>query len=502
MVNNREQILVDIHMTQIDYVSGERKTQLREGCIVEWISFDPRGLPNELQVSYPEGDSGGYRAHYWVGTEYMREYLGFDRFFDPVLSQFGPAGNTGRVGRRTKSFLRDIRYIFEAVKPFSVDNRINHFCPKTNEEELTVGIFLNNQDKERDKRSWMKPGRAFRRMFPELSDVYLERLVDEFRERFTPANLTLHVGTKPHDFNFAYSREHAPYQNPHTTDGRKSLANSCMRYGFDNLPQHPAEAYASGEFKIVYTTDDNDRVASRCVVWCPPDGTFKVWQAAPIYGVNEHALDLVEKYLDENGATKYEDGSEWSGAKLKAIPHDRGYIAPYLDCNPRSLEVSDCGKHLVCSRYGEIDASDYSGILGGPAYECTCCGGGISEEGAYYNGHCDGCFCEYCFSEENTFCEETQEYWPNDEVVLINSHRYDFYVHQDHLDNYVFVESRNEYWSIDDVETNVEDCDSTWYFVRILDIDDFVWVESESCYYHVDRAPQEPEEEDSDDVAA
>ena len=125
-----------------------------------------------------------------------------------------------------------------------------------------------------------------------------------------------------------------------------------MRYDFDNLPAHPATAYASGDFEIVYTTDQDGYIASRCVVYLNEDGDQK--QAGPIYGVSEQALDIISNHLTAQNTNL--DGL-WDGAKLKRIPYgSSGFIAPYLDPEPRRL--ADDGDHLVVCHRGEIDLSN------------------------------------------------------------------------------------------------------------------------------------------------
>jgi len=143
---------------------------------------------------------------------------------------------------------------------------------------------------------------------------------------------------------------------------------------------HPAEAYASGDFTIVYALDQNDLVAGRCVVYTnnvPP-------QAGPVYGVSEQAIDCIEKRLAQMGARTGHDAS-WIGAWLKRVEYDGGFIGPYLDLTPQSL--LDMDDHLEVSRMGDIDASQYNGILGGHHTSCSQCNENLSEDEYWYSEH-------------------------------------------------------------------------------------------------------------------
>ena len=224
-----------------------------------------------------------------------------------------------------------------------------------------------------------------------------------------------------------------------------------MRYDFDNLPMHPAEAYASGDFTIVYALDQNDLVAGRCVVYTanqPP-------QAGPIYGVSEQAIDCIQERLELMGTDMMHNAS-WKGAKLRRVEYDGGFIGPYLDLTPQSLD--DMGDHLVVASRGEIDASQYNGVLGNHHTTCCQCSERLSEDEYWYSEHTSEHYCESCYYDEHVYCDYWQETVHQDQTYTCwrvgygGQHEsvqvYEGIIH----DGGTFIMcSDHEYWHEDDV---------------------------------------------------
>ena len=129
-----------------------------------------------------------------------------------------------------------------------------------------IKVFQSHKDRDDDREVAMKPGRAISLMFPELDHKTLIGITDGFLQRFAPRKLTVHESTEPAKFYLAYAGEQSENENINTTWARKHMAHSCMRYDFNHLEVHPAEVYASGDFKIIYVLDQDDLVAGRCVV--------------------------------------------------------------------------------------------------------------------------------------------------------------------------------------------------------------------------------------------
>jgi len=308
-----------------------------------------------------------------------------------------------------------------------------------------IALTKSLADKERERRTAMKPGKALRFMFPFLPETAIAAFVDSFREEFPVAELTLHTGESREDFRIAYAGKLAPYENPRTTYLRKSLANSCMRFEFDNLPGHPAESYASGDFRIAYVKDKESRIAGRVVIRvdCEPPA------CAPVYGCSEQAIAALETYLESIGA---EHDESWHGARMLSRRHGGGWILPYLDCEPRAL--SDHGQFLIIDQDGDIEGGETSGIAyESESWQCEGCGCRLDE----YDGHAfrDSLYCESCYEERVGICDHCQdaEAWDDLSAVFTNT-RFgtDELQFCDHCLRHHAVECSNgEYWTEDSV---------------------------------------------------
>lgn len=280
---------------------------------------------------------------------------------------------------------------------------------------VTVWLDQKARDKGRKGRTVMKYGKFLRKLFPTLEDSKIEELVDDYKERFTPPEIEILESDEESGFTEAYAGEIAPFRNLSTTYMRKSLANSCMRgEKFTHLPKHPACAYASGEFTIVYAKDKNNgKIHGRCVVW---HGPYKP-SYGPIYGVCEESINSIESYMKGKG---YREGGYdgWIGANLKAIPHDGGFIAPYLDFTPQRLEEN--GNFLTINPRGDIEADDYSGVLAdGGGCQCENCGDRIDPEYACFIEQTEQTVCDNCYGELTVYSEYEGESILLDDAVEV-----------------------------------------------------------------------------------
>jgi len=279
-----------------------------------------------------------------------------------------------------------------------------------------ISMYQTRKDADNDRQVAMKAGRSFKYIFPELPDSDIEILADAFRERFSLRTFTLKTGTSPDDFTHAYSHDQADMDNPKTTTTRKAIAHSCMRYTFDQLPQHPCSVYGSGDFKIAWLETPSGKIAGRVTV-CT---SYKERpQAGPIYGVCENSINQLQNWLDSINAVGYERGSRWLGARLLAKPYQGGFIGPYLDVTPqRMIECSD-GEYLIIDGCGEVDASTYHGILNGSYTECCECGESLNEDDYYHSEHTGDHYCEHCYHNEHTYCDYICEHVHNSELVEV-----------------------------------------------------------------------------------
>ena len=319
--------------------------------------------------------------------------------------------------------------------------------------EGKVSIYQSLKDMHNDRQIAMKPGRAFSFMFPEFEHKQIIMMTDAYLKEFADRDLTLHQARDAESFKRAYSHEQSHNENIDTTWFRKHLAHSCMRYEFDHLPMHPAEAYASGDFEVVYATDAHGRIAARTNVYVKhPDKP----QAAPIYGVSEQAIDFVYDHLVLRNVEVRDP--DFTGAKLRRVEHDSGgFIAPYLDLVPQALD--DTGTHLVVRHGGEINATDYGGVLNGHYTTCTSCGDGLDEDQYFYSETTDEHYCECCYYNVHFYCEYAGEDIHEDDGIVVyrvmrSGQQSNFRVSRDYVqscDTFLRCDDDDEYWDADDV---------------------------------------------------
>jgi hypothetical protein len=154
---------------------------------------------------------------------------------------------------------------------------------------------------------------------------------------------------------------------------------------------------------------------------------------------------------------KYDEDASWLGARLKRIECDDAFVGPYLDLIPQRL--SDTGDQLVISYSGEVDASVYSGLLGGSYAECTECGRGIDEDDVYHSEYDQECYCESCYYDVHFYCEYAESDTHKSESLecrrLTHSGRTEvFLVCEHHVLNYdsFVLCTDDEWWHVDDVQ--------------------------------------------------
>ena len=428
-------------------------------------SFEP--------VSFLDSEGNRPAAGYvWVGEDkhyvvhphlngfvVKKVYVEDENETDPVLRAWGSYAHLSLWEMPDNRFQKWLERKFINLLSGAYDHnvckiryRLCAFGPRRSERfHPKVSVWQSLENRDNDRVTAMKPARAFALIFPELDHKSIIQLNDEYLQEFAPREFTIHVSKEADDFRLAYAGEQSPNENIDTTPFRKHLAHSCMRYDFDNLPMHPAEAYASGDFTIVYATDQNNLVAGRCVVYTNNESP----QAGPVYGVSEQAIDCIEGRLASMGAQIGHDAS-WIGAKLRRVEYDDAFIGPYLDLTPQSL--TDMGDHLMVHRHGEIDASQYQGVLGGHHTQCCQCSERLSEDDYWYSEHTSEHYCESCYYDEHVFCDYWQETVHVDQTIVCwrvgyNGQHESVQVYEGIVsDGDVFVMcSDHEYWHTDDV---------------------------------------------------
>ena len=406
-------------------------------AVTQYKSYD---VDSKCHVEMEGNLIGGYitldnDTQWWVhlpkekGFVIKRVTLKDEGEADPVLKEWGPFDSIPDYSTEDVRLFRWFTtYFYEhyagveadcyPTSAFKWQRRLTAFQPIRSKLKYgSMSIYKSLDMRIDDRHTVMKPGRAISTMFPEWEHKQVILLVDDFLKEFVPRTLTISVAKDRAAFKLAYGGTQSPMENIQTTNNRKSSSSSCMRYDFEHLDCHPAEAYASGDFTVVTALDQKGLVAGRCVVYTGDDCIGP--QAGPIYGVSEQALDMIEDHLGEMDAET--DTPHWGAARLLAIPAsgegEGRYIAPYLDTEPRMLSLTDDGKYLIQDDSGDIDASNYSGVLGGFESHCTHCGAGLDEHESIWSEYCEEDFCEECWHNEHFYCEYSEESYHNDEAV-------------------------------------------------------------------------------------
>jgi len=320
---------------------------------------------------------------------------------------------------------------------FDFRKRLGCFNPRRSLKYFgKITLYQTRKSYTEDNPVAMKPGRAIKFMFPELSQSQVDSLVDRYQDKFSPRAYNIHSSYEASDFTKVYTSEFISTQNINHSSSFKSLSNSCMRYKFDGnngerkLPVHPVEAYASGDFQIIWALSNEGLIGGRVVVYMKHD---KKPQAAPIYGACQQAIDLIVSKLESIGAEwRYPD---WEGAKLKAIvlethtnsSGDDIYIAPYLDLSPRTVTFTKSIEgstlpYLLVDSDGEIDASGYSGLYdANTRSHCYICEDPVDDDDEHYSDYNGEMYCDHCYCEQHILCNYTGDWVHTSECIEVNS---------------------------------------------------------------------------------
>lgn len=290
-----------------------------------------------------------------------------------------------------------------------------------------VSIYRNQDSRLRETadgmgiRTAMKPGRAVAYMFPFLTQEEVQQIALALREYLeieeTPPEIRF--GTEREDFKRMYTG------NPISARNRlsrcngfevKQLDSSCMRHDFSNLPCHPAEAYASGDFLAVWV-EESGCIAARCVVGIKPG----YYIPGPIYsqcGIAAGTLaQAIHDRADLEGCSVV--FSDWQGLSMLKILHNGEPIGPYIDDSDSSYLMDNGGTLEICDEESaDYESRNTSGTLS-EIEKCRCadCGERMSEPyscNAEGEGICEGCADNYAYCDG---CSNTVE---NTDVVTVN----------------------------------------------------------------------------------
>ena len=397
----------------------------------------------------------------------------------------------------------------------ALPHRLSLFAPmRSKRRHGYISIYQNSDKYLADLHTPMKPGKAMSTIVPELDNKAVDMLVTKFLDAFAHREYTVKTSSKPEDFRKVYTGKMVGTQNINTTSIYKSLASSCMRYTFDdgdgpmNLPIHPTEVYGSGDFNIIWVEDARGFIGGRVVVYMKHDSGKP--QPSYIYGACQQALDMLKDHLDSIDACDIHD-SEWSGAKLSAIKEydTQAYIGPYLDLEPRALDVrqdydgtkdSDGNRntkeYLVITSCGELDGNGYCGIYSEDINRCYNCEENVHEDDSRYSEYTGNVYCDCCFHDEHFYCDWSDEYYHNDQHINVwytdSEGRKRYHDVAESCDGYTFCEREGEYWDSDEV-TYVMDEGS--YISPVLFEEDYFVSEWDGEVYHNDQMVSTIEDE-------
>lgn len=294
--------------------------------------------------------------------------------------------------------------------------------------KVMVSLVLNSRDAYTGRVTTLKLGRFIRMYLPSfIPDHVVEMIVNEVMAKNLPPpakDYEFRVGEDRKDFKFAYT---APlYRFDRGFDFGKfdyargteitdvNSLSSCMSpHGFlsndlkrlyDDKGIVPPEAFASGEFKILYLVHKpTGRVAARSVI--RPLGNGK-YQRGYIYGTSWwHAAHLSHCLYAKEGVHLGECKLGFTGGTLLSIHARNGEVyAPYFDgCDSKlctdTMEINGCGRGWEPGTSGTMK-------------DCCSCGGYCEDEEEEILTECDHCGNEH--HEDNLHSIEvgdTTEMW-------------------------------------------------------------------------------------------
>jgi hypothetical protein len=301
---------------------------------------------------------------------------------------------------------------------------------------------------------------------------------------------------------------------------------SCMSPSFDiechdRKERHPYAVYdPSFGWGMAVRTDTDGMVLGRCLVHESDDGKgfVRSYKRERDYSSHSGADESIEAYLQGLGYAKWRGWPDH--VRIMRYPLRReGYLMPYIDGGNQHVDEDSDTDAFRISDYSGWEACNTSGMLNG--YSCTCedCGEGMDEDDSYsigYNGdsHVGPCCID---NYTHVYGRRGNEYYvPENDAVEVDGEWYDSEYLSDnnivelangdytHSDNAVYVESRDEYYHVDDDDIvhaentgqyeHASDCwkcteSGNWY----TDDEDSVEVDGE--LYHPDHAPEPAQEE-------
>ena len=295
-------------------------------------------------------------------------------------------------------------------------------CPIVDANDpALLSIFSEPGHIQSGRRTTGKPGKLLGKLLPGATQKEKESFAVWWKENIVlPRDgLVIRQTECGEKIAAVYTGNQARSSDPSlSARGWKSLAASCMRYTFLDLPQHPVTVYGSSDFRLYWVENSGGDIAARVIV-AIRNGRFV---PGPIYCNSNIAGDLLEKHLAAEKIKPREgksvDSDSWINCRLLRIEHNGGLIVPYLDMQQ---DATDTGESIrLCSRHnGDFSLDSTSGLVyecGG--YVCDGCDDRLSEDDMYSDDH-GACYCESCYFERYTICDHCQDTTPHDDMVSI-----------------------------------------------------------------------------------
>jgi len=326
----------------------------------------------------------------------------------------------------------------------------DHFAHMASDEERVA--YTQSPEKGTDDKQTIIPVTKYLAKY--FGDVLQPHEIAKIADVALGNNLRLVIKDDRESFRFAYYGQRVYNES--------SSAVSCMAKHFEDLPCHPAEAYAAGDLAIAYVPDprDSDKILARAIVW--PDRK----QFVKLYGVDERARNNLENLLDAEDYTRADD---FEGANLRAITFDSDtkIIVPYLDGDAQHAEY-DGSRTMRIVQSGNVDGTTTSGYTRiASRYTCDNCQDDVDEDDIQnVQGEV---WCQYCVDTHAFFCNRSDEYYPDSESsedVIVSSRGRAETWHTDAVADHAFYCDRTEAYycrnNFTDMEVSTANGVETW----------------------------------------
>jgi len=235
--------------------------------------------------------------------------------------------------------------------------------------------YIVDYDEDADKMKIIsgKPGRYLSKFF---ADVLMESQIRRYATKMAikAGHIEVKFASEPDDIQKVY--EEGP--------------RSCMSRGARGYKAriHPCRIYGAGDLSVAYMENKSGGIISRTVCW-PKEQVF-----SSIYGDGGEYDGVLREHLKTELGWE-QDSEGLDGARCLKIPHEQGYVAPYLD----GMLGFDIGtEHLIIRNndYAQHRAGSENGVIGNL---CCSCGEEMEDE-CEFNGdsYCGNCWSEVAFN--------------------------------------------------------------------------------------------------------